>query len=460
MARTRRNWTPEEDELLRVAVNTALAESRPLLWRELAKSVPGRSNKDCRRRWWNSLADGTAKGPWSEEEDERLIEAVRKHGTSWSRVAQVVRSRNPDQCSSHWSQVLNPTINYCDWIPEEDAQLLRSVLTHGTNWTKIAASHVPKRTTLALKNRYSTLRLRHKKLKDQGSSACPGPSPVDVNGAFTTMLEPEEGPKLCQNPRRRGREDAKEGSNEDKDGKEPDGGYGDDENRDSSLPSAQCIDTPSSMNACPANCHQRDSELPWPGTWAEYGDRERLPSTPASSLRYETMTPPLPSDASWLPTAAGQMVDASFLSQTYSSSQIGSPVGALSSAIPGGPGVQGNLPYISQGIEGNIALSGPPTYQPFGRAGLRPSNNDQLPHAEVFPTAPADPKRSSYPLDQAQCGLRYQVRLSMVCTGAQMESAVASLREIGVAAAVEIELAPPEAPHRPSEWGEEAVQGG
>lgn len=35
------------------------------------------------------------------------------------------------------------------------------MLTHGTNWSTIAASHVPKRTTLALKNRFSTLRLRH-----------------------------------------------------------------------------------------------------------------------------------------------------------------------------------------------------------------------------------------------------------------------------------------------------------
>lgn len=97
----------------------ALTHSRPLLWRELAKSVPGRSNKDCRRRWWNSLADGTAKGPWAEEEDERLIEAVKRLGTNWSQVARAVGSRNSDQCSSHWSQVLDPDINFCDWTTQE-----------------------------------------------------------------------------------------------------------------------------------------------------------------------------------------------------------------------------------------------------------------------------------------------------------------------------------------------------
>lgn len=97
----------------------ALNESRPLLWRELAKDIPGRSNKDCRRRWWNSLAEGTAKGLWSEQEDAKLIQAVKELGTNWRVVAQHVASRTPDQCSSHWTQVLDPEINHCDWTPLE-----------------------------------------------------------------------------------------------------------------------------------------------------------------------------------------------------------------------------------------------------------------------------------------------------------------------------------------------------
>lgn len=96
-----------------------LDSKRPLLWRELAKHIPGRSNKDCRKRWWNSLAGSTAKGAWSPEEDKRLIEAVEKYGTDWIKVAGAVGTRCSDQCSGHWRHVLNPNINYCDWTPEE-----------------------------------------------------------------------------------------------------------------------------------------------------------------------------------------------------------------------------------------------------------------------------------------------------------------------------------------------------
>lgn len=99
--------------------SVASDESRPFLWREIAKSVPSRSNKDCRRRWCNSLASSNAKGQWTESEDERLWNGVRKHGTRWTQVAVDVGTRNSDQCSSHWSQALNPDINYSNWKPEE-----------------------------------------------------------------------------------------------------------------------------------------------------------------------------------------------------------------------------------------------------------------------------------------------------------------------------------------------------
>ncbi|KAL2163804.1 hypothetical protein VTH06DRAFT_5863 [Thermothelomyces fergusii] len=192
MGRTKRNWTAHEDALLRAAVNDALANSRPLLWRDLAKAVPGRTNKDCRRRWWNALAEGIAKGPWSEKEDERLIEAVHKYGTQWSLVAQAVSSRNSEQCSSHWAQVLDPSINYCDWSRGEDEALLHAVLTHGTNWTKIAATHVPKRTTLALKNRYSGLRLRHRNQSGRRHSAT-GATYLAQNGRDTSSSDGSPG---------------------------------------------------------------------------------------------------------------------------------------------------------------------------------------------------------------------------------------------------------------------------
>ncbi|KAI4287332.1 MAG: hypothetical protein L6R35_003413 [Caloplaca aegaea] len=170
MGRERRRWTSGEDALLREAIRKANKEGRPLLWRELAKSVPGRTNKDCRRRWCNILADGTTKGSWTESEDERLSHAVRENGPKWTQVAAAVGTRNSDQCSSHWSLSLNPDIDYSDWIRVEDEKLIQAVREHGTNWTMIAATSLPNRTTLALKNRYAALRTKVSQMQGIGKS--------------------------------------------------------------------------------------------------------------------------------------------------------------------------------------------------------------------------------------------------------------------------------------------------
>jgi lipoate synthase len=59
------------------------------------------------------------KGPWTEEEDERLGKAVQHHGTKWAVVASVVGTRLPDQCSKRWMHALNPEIDHSPWTPEE-----------------------------------------------------------------------------------------------------------------------------------------------------------------------------------------------------------------------------------------------------------------------------------------------------------------------------------------------------
>lgn len=54
----------------------------------------------------------------------------------------------------------NITTGKTNWC-HQDADLLHEVLTNGTKWAQIASYHTPTRTTLALKNRYSTLRVKN-----------------------------------------------------------------------------------------------------------------------------------------------------------------------------------------------------------------------------------------------------------------------------------------------------------
>ncbi|BCS28308.1 uncharacterized protein APUU_61356A [Aspergillus puulaauensis] len=162
MIRRRRNWTPEEDMILKREVRRVQGEGDNISWHEIAAYLPGRTNKDCRKRWYGTAAVKVKKGPWTEAEDERLRRAIERHGTKWSVVASMVATRLPDQCSKRWGQAINPDIDHSPWTQHEDDLLIEQVNKHGHYWQQIVSHHFPGRTSLAAKNRYHILQRRLK----------------------------------------------------------------------------------------------------------------------------------------------------------------------------------------------------------------------------------------------------------------------------------------------------------
>jgi Myb-like DNA-binding domain len=59
----------------------ALAVSRGSIndWNRIAAKLPGRTNKDCRKRW-SKIPDHINKGVWSNAEDQRLKSGVKTFG--------------------------------------------------------------------------------------------------------------------------------------------------------------------------------------------------------------------------------------------------------------------------------------------------------------------------------------------------------------------------------------------
>ncbi|KAG6840891.1 hypothetical protein C0991_003415 [Blastosporella zonata] len=158
LCRERRSWTPKEDQLLRDAVEREDPENaNPSKWHAIAKHVPNRTNKDCRKRWFAKMASDVVKGGWAPDEDEKLVKGIEKYGTRWSLVASIVQTRNSDQCAKRWTDTLNPAIDRTTWTPEADELLLQAVNEHGKVWTKIVKTYFPGRTGLSAKNRYNSI---------------------------------------------------------------------------------------------------------------------------------------------------------------------------------------------------------------------------------------------------------------------------------------------------------------
>lgn len=52
-------------------------------WSRIAAKLPGRTNKDCRKRWTKICTADLKKGAWSFEEDDKLRKAVSELGQQY-----------------------------------------------------------------------------------------------------------------------------------------------------------------------------------------------------------------------------------------------------------------------------------------------------------------------------------------------------------------------------------------
>ncbi|KAF7299993.1 hypothetical protein MKEN_01321500 [Mycena kentingensis (nom. inval.)] len=181
MSRERRQWTAEEDELLRRAVDREEpGNPAPSKWHAIAQHVPNRTNKDCRKRWYAKMNSDVVKGGWAPDEDQRLLQAINAYGTRWSLVASMVQTRNSDQCAKRWCDTLNPAIDRTAWTTSQDDLLIQAVNEHGKVWTKIVQTFFPGRTGLSAKNRYNSITRSegHATTSRRRSSPDSSPSPT------------------------------------------------------------------------------------------------------------------------------------------------------------------------------------------------------------------------------------------------------------------------------------------
>jgi hypothetical protein len=85
-----------------------------------------------------------AMGKWTAAEDAKLIDAVSKYGKDWAAVAALVPGRANMQCRSRWLDSMDPGVERAmgKWTVEEDEKLADAVKKHGNNWV-LAATLIP-----------------------------------------------------------------------------------------------------------------------------------------------------------------------------------------------------------------------------------------------------------------------------------------------------------------------------
>jgi hypothetical protein len=128
-------WMKQEDDTLKQAVEDHGAKN----WKLISTRLPGRSEVQCLHRWQKVLKPSLVKGPWTADEDRKVVELVDKYGAKkWSLIASNLPGRIGKQCRERWHNHLNPHISKEAWKEEEDRTILEAHMTLGNRWAEIA----------------------------------------------------------------------------------------------------------------------------------------------------------------------------------------------------------------------------------------------------------------------------------------------------------------------------------
>ncbi|ESQ43054.1 hypothetical protein EUTSA_v10014125mg [Eutrema salsugineum] len=93
-------WTPEEDEKLISYIQT----HGPGKWRTLPKNAGlKRCGKSCRLRWTNYLRPDIKRGEFSIQEEETIIQLHRLLGNKWSAIAIHLPGRTDNEIKNYWN---------------------------------------------------------------------------------------------------------------------------------------------------------------------------------------------------------------------------------------------------------------------------------------------------------------------------------------------------------------------
>ncbi|CAE6386173.1 unnamed protein product [Rhizoctonia solani] len=127
-------WSEDEDKFLLEGIQRHGMGNWPEVALHLNAAMMGRPShvartpNQCSFRYSKSLCPTIKKGKWTKEEDEALRKGVAAFGRMWTKVQEYVQGRTDAQCRERWSNMLDPSLKTGPWEEEEDKILLDAML--------------------------------------------------------------------------------------------------------------------------------------------------------------------------------------------------------------------------------------------------------------------------------------------------------------------------------------------
>ncbi|KAK3893066.1 hypothetical protein Pcinc_003112 [Petrolisthes cinctipes] len=150
-------WTPEKTRKLADTVNM-LRSGTHIPWAQVQQHMVGFSRSQLQSRW-RLINPDVSKGKFSVEEDFIMIKGLHMFGLNFSRISHFIPGRTTLQVKVRYRRTLLMGFTRCPWTQEEDDILIENCKVGTKDWKRMMMDYLPRRTPCQIRGRYFVIQV-------------------------------------------------------------------------------------------------------------------------------------------------------------------------------------------------------------------------------------------------------------------------------------------------------------
>ncbi|EAY15908.1 Myb-like DNA-binding domain containing protein [Trichomonas vaginalis G3] len=122
----RNKFTKEEDDKLKSLVNSMQRDRKAIDWHIIAKLMVTKNPRQCKDRWFYYLDSNVNLGPFTPEENYKILWSVHQYGKKWTAISQLFPHRTDVSIKAQYKKLLRRNATFENVFQLNTSQIIKA----------------------------------------------------------------------------------------------------------------------------------------------------------------------------------------------------------------------------------------------------------------------------------------------------------------------------------------------